>query len=118
MAQLFIKSLTCNETEDWTGSDECLLEVFTDAGRKTYRQDMNNGEVWEINDTPAFTVRARIRLWDLDLGRWPDYHDHLGTVVIRETPVQNSSATFTWMAPTTYSPSTFRRNHALTAHYH
>jgi len=94
MAQLFIKSLTCNETEDWTGSDECLLEVFTDAGRKTYSQDMNNGEVWEINDILPFTARARIRLWDLDLGRWPDYHDLLGTVVIRDTPVQNSSATF------------------------
>ena len=63
MAQLFIKSLTCNETEDWTGSDGCLLEVFTDAGRKTYSQDLNNGEVWEINDTLPFTVRARIRLW-------------------------------------------------------
>jgi hypothetical protein len=45
MAQLFIKSLICNETEDGTGSDEWLLAVFTDAGRKTYRQDMNNGEV-------------------------------------------------------------------------
>ena len=94
MAQLFIKSLTCNETEDWTGSDECLLEVFTDAGRKTYRQDMNNGEVWEINDTLPFTVRAKVRLWDLDLGRWPDYHDHLGTSIILDTPVENSSTSF------------------------
>jgi len=95
MAILFIKSLTCNETEDTFGSDECLLEVFTDAGRKTYRQDMNNGEVWEINDKLPFTERVKVRLWDLDLGRWPDYHDHLGTVVIRNNPVTNSSASFT-----------------------
>ena len=92
MATLFIKSLLCNETEDVTGSDECLLEVFTDAGRKTYRQTLNNSESFEINDTLPFTTRAKIRLWDLDLGRWPDYHDHLGTVVIRDTPVENSTA--------------------------
>ncbi len=95
MATLFIKALTCNETEDYTGSDECLLEVFTNAGRKTYRQNMNNGEVWEINDKLTFQERAKIKLWDLDLGRWPDYHDHLGTVVIRDNPVENSSASFT-----------------------
>lgn len=95
MAQLFIKSLTCHETEDCTGSDECFLEVFTSAGRKTYRQNMNNGEVWEINDTLPFTSRTKVRLWDLDLGRWPDYHDHLGTVVLRDVPVENSSAAFT-----------------------
>ncbi|HEY9753032.1 MAG TPA: hypothetical protein V6C46_08770 [Coleofasciculaceae cyanobacterium] len=95
MAILFIKSLTCNETEDTFGSDECLMEVFTNAGRKTYRQDMNNGEVFEINDELPFTARAKVKLWDLDLGRWPDYNDHLGTVVIRDTPVQNSSASFT-----------------------
>ena len=57
MATLFLKSLTCNETEDWTGSDECLLEVFTNAGRKTYRQDLNNGEVMDINDRLPFTSR-------------------------------------------------------------
>ena len=95
MATLFIKSLTCNETEDWTGPDECLLEVFTDAGRKTYRQDMNNGEVWEINDQLRFTARAKVRLWDIDLGRWPDYHDHLGTVIIRDNLVENSQSSFT-----------------------
>lgn len=95
MATLYIKSLTCNETEDWSGSDECLLEVFTDAGRKTYRQDMNNGENWELNDQLPFTNRAKVKLWDLDIGRWPDYHDHLGTVIIRDTPVENSVASFT-----------------------
>lgn len=95
MSIIFIKALTCNETEDLTGSDECLLEVFTDAGRKTYRQDLNNGEVWEINDKLPFRERVKVRLWDLDLGRWPDYHDHLGTVVIRDTPVENSVASFT-----------------------
>lgn len=95
MPKIFIKTLTCNETEDWTGSDECLLEVFTNAGRKTYRQDMNNGEVWEINDTLAFTDRVKVRLWDLDLGRWPDYHDHLGTAIIRDTAVHNSQSSFT-----------------------
>jgi hypothetical protein len=95
MSTLFIKTLTCNETEDYGGSDECLLEVFTNAGRKTYRQDMNNGQVWEINDKLPFQDRAKIRLWDLDLGRWPDYHDHLGTSVIRSNPVENSTTTFT-----------------------
>lgn len=95
MTTLFIKTLTCNETEDWTGHDECMLEVFTNAGRKTYRQNMNNGEVWEINDKLPFQSRVKIRLWDLDLGRWPDYHDRLGTVVIRDTLVENSSASFT-----------------------
>jgi hypothetical protein len=72
-----------------------LLEVFTDAGRKTYRHELNNGEVWEINDELPFSKRAKVRLWDLDLGRWPDYHDNLGTAVIRDTPVENSSASFT-----------------------
>jgi hypothetical protein len=95
MPTLFIKSLTCFETEDLTGSDECLLEVFTDAGRKTYRHSMNNGEVWEINDTLPFSKRAKIRLWDLDSARWPDNHDHLGTTVIRDTLVENSTASFT-----------------------
>ncbi|MFN8495853.1 MAG: hypothetical protein U0350_50135 [Caldilineaceae bacterium] len=95
MATLFIKSLTCNETEDLTGSDECLLEVFTDDGRKPYRQDMNNGDVWDINDQFPFTTRAKIRLWDLDLGHWPDYHDLLGTAIIRVDPVVNATATFT-----------------------
>ena len=95
MAFLYIKTLTCNETEDVTGPDECRLDVYSETGRRSYRKDMNNGDVWDINDEVPFRERVKVQLWDIDLGRWPDPHDRLGTVNIRATPVENATASFT-----------------------
>jgi hypothetical protein len=110
MARLFIKTLTCNETEDWTGSDECLLEVFTDAGRKTYRQDMNNGEGWEINDELPFTVRAKVRLWDLTWAGGRIITTTWGQLSFATTRCRTRSPHSRWTAPTTSSPTTSIRD--------
>lgn len=94
MPMLHLKQLHCNETEDNTGSDECELRVSVDFFTSTFRQNMNNDQDWHIDVRLPFSRRAKVQLWDLDAGSWWDCHDHLGTAVIRPTPVDGAQVTF------------------------
>ena len=92
MARVTLVSLTCNETEDNTGPDECELRIWADAAFQSLRRSMNNGEVWNLGIGLNFKKRVKIQLYDLDNPGFPLYddHDHLGTVIIRPDQQQGS----------------------------
>ncbi len=82
MPTLMVKTLHCNVTEDDLGPDETVLTV---SGYRFYKFgpiSMNNGADWDVNVDIPFSTRARLEVWDEDLGRWPDYHDKLGTHMV------------------------------------
>jgi hypothetical protein len=88
-------ALTCEETEDWTGADETLIKVYGTRYTEYYRP-MNNGETWDINIDVEFSDRARVEVWDKDLGHWPDPDDLLGIHFINRVQAGQGqkSATF------------------------
>ncbi len=93
MTNIILTELTCNETEDNLGSDECDLRIWADAHYYNRRKDMTNGEVWNLNLPLSFEQRVKIQLWDIDNPGFPLYddHDHLGTVVIRSHELKGSA---------------------------
>lgn len=84
MSILRLISLKCNTTEDNAGSDEIRLWVAGNRNHEYYR-DMNDGQIWDINDDVSFTKRCRIEVWDLDAGRWWDPHDKLGVHLVTDS---------------------------------
>jgi len=82
--RLRLVQLTCDRTEDWAGGDETYLQV---NGQRVWGPtSMNNGQSADLRIlTPiAFSQRARVDLYDQDLG-WPDRDDHLGATYARST---------------------------------
>ncbi|MBX9941460.1 MAG: hypothetical protein K2Y32_19510 [Candidatus Obscuribacterales bacterium] len=94
MPTLKIKTLHCITTEDNMGNDECLLEVLGGGAQRSYSNNMNNGDTWELNDDVPFNNRVEVKLTDLDLGYWPDRHDNLGKHSINADPADNEKKTF------------------------
>ena len=92
MTRITLVSLTCNETEDNLGSDECELRIWADTAFQSRRRSMTNGEVWNLGITLEFEKRVKIQLYDLDNPGFPLYddHDHLGTVIIRPDQQQGA----------------------------
>lgn len=92
MARIRLTLLTCNETEDNAGSDECELRIWADGSSQRHRKNMNNGDVWDLNIPLEFTQRVKIQLYDLDNPDFPIYddHDHLGTIIIRPDQPEGS----------------------------
>lgn len=88
--KITISKLTCNETEDNTGEDECELRIWADEKYQSHRKKMNNGDVWDVNVPLVFNRRVKIQLWDLDQPSFFDGHDHLGTITVR--PDQSEGA--------------------------
>ena len=93
MAKIVLTRLTCHETEDNTGADECELRIWADSSYQSHRRDMNNGDVWDLNIQLEFTQRVKIQLYDLDNPGFPLYddHDHLGTIIIRPDQLEGSN---------------------------
>jgi len=86
--ELVILTLSCIETEDYLGDDECELRIFVDGVLKEKLQkNLNRGKAWNINKTYVFGNVIKAELWDLDS---PDADDHLGT--LRVTSSQSSAA--------------------------
>lgn len=81
---LTLKTIYCKSTEDWAGSDECELRIFTDGSGVPLklRKDLNDGQTWSLNRTFSFNKTLKIELWDLDS---PDSDDLLGTLMITST---------------------------------
>lgn len=92
MAKIVLARLSCNETEDNTGADECELRIWADSAFQSHRRDMNNGDVWDLNIPLEFAQRVKIQLYDLDNPGFPLYddHDHLGTLIIRPDQPEGS----------------------------
>ena len=92
MATITLVSLTCNETEDNAGSDECELRIWADSAFQTRRRNMNNGDVWHLGVKLDFEYRVKIQLYDLDNPGFPLYddHDYLGTLIIRPNQQQGT----------------------------
>jgi hypothetical protein len=92
MANIVLTRLTCNETEDNLGSDECQLRIWADRGYQTHQKSMTNGDVWDLNIPLSFEGRVKIQLYDLDNPGFPLYddHDRLGTVIIRPNQSEGS----------------------------
>jgi hypothetical protein len=91
--------LVCCETEDWTGDDECRLDVKLVAGGPNIlvpnKKNMNDGDVWQINwELVPFTTPLIVTLWDEDLGHFPDHHDKLGERTIQVVPTSESRVRF------------------------
>jgi hypothetical protein len=77
VAQLNLISIVCNETEDYTGSDEIYITV---KGKNVWHKSMDTSEpkkARKINQTIQFDNKVRIDLWDEDTGFFDD-DDHLG----------------------------------------
>ena len=83
MTNIILTELTCNETEDNLGSDECDLRIWADAHYYNRRKDMTNGEVWNLNLPLSFEQRVKIQLWDIDNPGFP--------LLRRSRPSRNSS---------------------------
>ncbi|OHD54681.1 MAG: hypothetical protein A2Y33_02555 [Spirochaetes bacterium GWF1_51_8] len=87
MATLVLKTLNCVKTEDAEGHDECRIEVFCDTGLQVLEKDMSASDTWQIDKPFEFQGSISVKLWDMDLGYWPDYHDYLGEIKIQAAPV-------------------------------
>jgi hypothetical protein len=77
-----ITTLHCYVTEDDGRPDETVITIVGNRFEKFGPHSMNNQSDWEINVDMPFNRRCRVELWDIDLARWPDYHDKLGTHII------------------------------------
>src|SRR5664279_3032171 len=85
--KLTLNFLKCNETEDFTGADECILDVLTEGALRTsFRRDLNDGDVFTLGNSFIFTNNAEVRLTDEDNPSIGDDNDFLGTVVANTTP--------------------------------
>lgn len=92
---LTLHTLTCTRTEDWTGADECRLEISVDgAPLPPLRRDLNDGQTWAIEQTFPFVSAVTVTLMDEDAG-FGDSDDNLGSQRIDATIRQNAVVTFT-----------------------
>jgi hypothetical protein len=92
MSILHIRSLKCYETEDWTGADECRLEIYVDGNKTVLRHSLNDNETWQVDRQFEFSGSVQIKLYDEDS---PDEDDHLGTITLGKDSVQNATGKFT-----------------------
>jgi hypothetical protein len=90
--KIVLTRLECTQTEDNAGADECELRIWADNNYSSYRKDMDNGGVWDLNIQLEFSYRVKIQLWDLDNPGFPLYDDHdwLGTIIINPDQTQGS----------------------------
>ena len=77
MRKLNLETMKCYETEDWSGPDECRLEIFVDGifQPPPLKKSLNNGQTWTLNKPYFFKNNIQIKLWDEDS---PDDDDMLG----------------------------------------
>lgn len=92
MSTIHIRSLKCHETEDYTGADECRLEIYVDGQRTDLKHDLNDNQTWQIDRQFDFNEGVQIKLYDEDS---PDGDDHLGTINIDKSNIQNATLKFT-----------------------
>lgn len=89
--ELFLESLTCFETEDFTGADETYL--LANNMLKWGPKSMNDGDTKDLSEIGAIEFHGSVRLdlYDQDGSIPSDDDDHLGHVLI--TPSANGLGT-------------------------
>lgn len=93
MRKLTLETLKCYETEDWTGADECRLEIFVDGvPQYPLKKSLNDGQKWYLNKSYVFKNQVEVKLWDED---FPDSDDFLGKVTIDTNLQSHATASFT-----------------------
>ena len=86
-----VESLLCHVTEDWTGPDEPYL--LGNNVRFWGNGSLNNEQSVNIDRSFDGQGTASIKLYDADLGAWPDYDDPLGTVIVTADQVNQGTLT-------------------------
>ncbi len=79
---LHLLSLTCIETEDWTGADSAYLKI--NGAIIWGPEQMNNDDMRNLSECSAisFNTNLRIELYDQDTGILGDSDDHIGGIEI------------------------------------
>jgi hypothetical protein len=94
LAQL--ENLSCTETEDSLGSDECRVEVYADGGFETaLRFDLDDGGSRSLDTGVVFDSVLTVKLFDEDGPLPGDDDDALGVVTVAAADVDHATATFT-----------------------
>jgi hypothetical protein len=92
MRKIILETLKCYETEDWTGADECRLEVYADGTLQPYlKKSLNDGQKWYLNKSYKFKNKIEIKLWDEDS---PDPDDYLGGNTISTSIASHATVSF------------------------
>jgi hypothetical protein len=95
MKQATLQSLHCESTEDWTGADECRLEIYADGELEhTFRADLDDGMDWPLNSSILFNTEVAVRLFDEDGSLPGDDDDALGIVSIPATVTADTVGVF------------------------
>ena len=69
MKQVLLESLHCTTAEDWTGADECRLEIDADGELEfTFRAGLNHDWMWPLNTSVPIDRAREVRLFDEDRG--------------------------------------------------
>jgi hypothetical protein len=81
---LHVGNLHCTKTEDWTGPDECRLEVKIDnlPFAPLPVQSLNDNRDFDYNVDFAFFDHAAVQLFDEDVGTFVDPDDFLGSATL------------------------------------
>jgi hypothetical protein len=97
LPRFHIKSIYCNATDDDIGPDEIYITLDGKYIQRIGPLIMNINENLEIREFMDFNRRVIVKLWEEDLGRWPDYPDLLGTLYITSNDVSEGerSTSFT-----------------------
>ena len=93
--KLILHTLRCDETEDYFGGDEVLLEVFADGQKRaSLRQNMKKGNTWSLNKSYDFNNNASVKVWDEDNPPL-DPDDLLGEFKVSDKDIDFGTARFT-----------------------
>lgn len=89
--KVYIESLMCNETEDWSGPDEPYL--LGNDNRIWGNGSLNNGQSTSVGVSFTSVGTASIKLYDSDAGSWFDRDDFLGEIVVDSSQLNQGRQT-------------------------
>jgi hypothetical protein len=96
MKQVMLENLHCTSTEDWTGADECRLEIYADGELEySFRADLDDDWNWPLNTSVLIERELDVRLFDEDGDVPGDSDDALGIVRIPATDTGRVVGEFT-----------------------
>ncbi len=80
MPTMTLNQLKCVTSEEGSGTDETRVTVIADGvERVQLRQQMNEGDVYDVGQSYDFCDSIKVKIEDIDLGHWLYSHDVIGT---------------------------------------